>query len=144
MQFLVLLFVLLTAVFFYNHAWRGTLLPWGGVVKAKDLRANQIGQNQIATYVLLVERADGKQSEHVVSSSVYAATNVGENVAKPFFYSKILRAGEGREAAVQLRDLFLFLVALLLFYLTAVFGGSFVAVLFVSLFLYDPRKGRKR
>ena len=144
MGLLVLLFTLGVLSMFFRHVWKPVLLPWEGSVKAKDLRATKVGDADVATYILLVERAGGEKSEHAVPAAFYAEVKENDAVSKPFLYSKILRNGAGREAAVQLQDLFILAVSLILFAATALGGSSFIAVLYVSLFLHDPRHDNRK
>lgn len=144
MALLIALFTLGALSLFFRHVWSPVVLPWEGTVRAMDMRRTRSGDADLPSYILLVERPDGRKTEHDVPAAFYAAVKMNDTVVKPFLYSRVMRGGAGREPAIQLRDLFILAVSILLFLLTACGGSSFIAVLYVSLFLHDPRRNKKK
>lgn len=134
MLLLVVAFTSVAVIVFWRSLWGPTLLPAEGVIAAKSVDPSG--------YFVIVKHPDNRQSRQAVSEKFYTEISEGEKVVKPFLYSKLLRATEGREMAPQVQDLFILLVGILLFLFTAVCGNSFVAVLYVSLFLHEARKGK--
>lgn len=143
---LLVVYTLALVFFFWRLAWEPFLLPWEGTLDRKETRITPTGNSTpLETFLFKVKNEAGSISEHAVPRQVYLDISEGERLRKPFAYSQILGINQGRTANRQLQDLLYQFMGLLLFLFAKICGNSFIAVIYVSLFLHDPRKtGRVR
>jgi hypothetical protein len=144
MSLLLVAFSLVLIVTFWRSSWSPFIVPWEGTVVNKEIRSSTAGPNQISNYVLKVERGEKETSDHIVGKQTYIDTTVNDKVHKPMFYQRVLRENESRSASHQLQAILFSFVGLLLFLFGLICGNSFIAIIFVSLFLHEPKKHKNR
>lgn len=141
MGLLLVVYTIAILFFFWRLAWQPFFIPWEGALDRKETRITPTGNTSpLETFLFKVKHGDGTISEHAVPRQVYLDISEGERVRKPFAYSRVLGVNQGRVANRQLQDLLYQFMGMLLFLFAQICGNSFIAVIYVSLFLHDPRK----
>lgn len=139
-------FYLALFVFYYRIGLSGYIVPWSGVVDRIEYRSPAAAN--MPDVSLLHVLKDGAAKELVLyeaSQQKISALRIdkGTKVRKPAFYTEVLFGDESVSFSFMLSDLMFFIFGLLLFAFAAVSGGSFISIIFTSVFMMKSKYAKK-
>jgi hypothetical protein len=139
-------FYLAIFAFYYKIGLGGYLMPWSGAVERIEYKA-PAASNMPDVSILHVLK-DGAAKElalYEVTAQKINALKIekGVKVRKPAFYTEVLFGNEGISFSYLLSDFMFFVFGVFLFIFAAVSGGSFITIIFASVFMMKSKYPKK-
>ncbi len=139
-------FYLAIFAFYYKIGLGGYLMPWSGSVERIEYRSP--AASNMPDVSLLHVLKDGAAKELVLYEVTAQKINSlkiekGVKVRKPAFYTEVLFGDEGISFSYLVSDFMFFIFGVLLFIFAAVSGGSFITIIFASVFMMKSKYAKK-
>jgi len=145
--FILLVFYLLVFLGYYRFSLSGYLIPWSGTVTRIESQAPKATANAPDASIVRVER--GADTSDVVLYELSQKRMLeykiekGAPVRKPMFYTDTLFGTETVSYSDMFGDFMFFIFGLFLLAFALATGGSFITIIFASVFMVKPKYPKK-
>jgi hypothetical protein len=131
-------------IIFHRSIFQDYVFSWQGKGISRE-ESSLTGGKQAAFYILRVSPDGALEDirEYPVSADFYKNVTQGSPVFKPSFYNGILPQGQGRDGGEASKDFLLFAAGLFLLAFGLITSNGFFALIFASLFMVEPKYGKK-
>jgi len=139
-------FYIAVFIFYFNFGLSGYLLPWSGVVDRIEYKAPAVANMPDVSVVHVLK--DGAAKELVLYEMPQQKINLlqinkGSKVRKPMLYTDVLFGEEKALFSSTVSDFMFFIFGVLLLGFALVSGGSFIAIIFASVFMIKSKYAKK-
>ncbi len=146
LAFLLICFYASIFIFYYNAGLSGYIMPWSGTVERIEYKSPSVSNVPDLNIVHVLKDGASKQVE-IFQLTERKMTELkiakGIKVRKPFFYTEALFGDESISFSNLLSDFMFFIFGVLLFVFAAVTGGSFITIIYSSVFMTKSKYAKK-
>jgi len=133
-------------IFYYNVGLSGYIMPWSGTVERIEYKSPSVSNVPDLSVIHVLKDGAAKQIELFQLTQkeiIELKIEKGIKVRKPVFYTDVLFGGESISFSDMLSDFMFFIFGVLLFIFAAVTGGSFITIIYASVFMMKSKYAKK-
>ena len=143
---LLICFYVSIFIFYYNVGLSGYIMPWSGTVERIEYKSPSVSNMPDLSVIHVLKDVSSKQIElFQLTQKRIAELKIakGIKVRKPFFYTEALFGDESISLSDMLSDFMFFIFGVLLFIFAAITGGSFITIIYSSVFMMKSKYAKK-
>lgn len=133
-------------IFYYNAGLSGYIMPWAGTVERIEYKSPSVSNVPDLSVIHVLKDGAVKQMELFQLTQkkiIELKIEKGLKVRKPVFYTEALFGDESLSFSNLLSDFMFFILGVLLFIFAAVTGGSFITIIYASVFMMKSKYAKK-